>query len=158
VPGGPAVVIDAIGPIKSTDPAQVKAEAEFRKVILAKDRAFYAGDTDRFLSFYADDVVSMQPGLPDVVGKEALAEGLEPFLANYEVAGTLKMKQITVSGDYATRQAEWQEVWTAKDGSGSFYQSGRCLLVWRKINGQWKVVTEFINYVEPPTDLPMDSK
>lgn len=156
---GHAVVIDAAGPIRATDLALVKAEAEFRQAMLAKERAYYAGNAARALSFYADDAVSIQPGMPDIVGKKALAETIEPFLAGYAVTSAeLVVKEITFAGTTATRRAEWEETWTAKDGSGSFHQIGRCLLVWEKIDGKWQVVTELINYLEPPSDVAMDSE
>ena len=110
------------------------------------------------MSFYADNVVSIQPDLPDIVGKTALAEGLKPFLAANHVVGKFTLKQVTVSGDYASRQGEWDETWTANDGSASFHQVGRCLLIWHRINGEWKVVTELANFLVPPTDLPLDAK
>lgn len=153
---GNGVVIDEAGPIRATSPYRAKAEAEFRKVALAKEQAFYAGDTEAVFSFYADDVVSIQPGLPEVVGKEALIAGLQPFLESYTLdSGKLVFKHVNFYGNQATRQAEWEEVWTAKDGSGSFRQVGRCLLVWEKIDGEWKVVSEILNYLEPPTEVVM---
>jgi uncharacterized protein (TIGR02246 family) len=151
-------VLDAAGPLASTEPALARAEIELRKAEVARDRAFYSGNADHFLSFYADDVVSFQPGKAELVGKDAVSEGVEEFLANYHVDGKLTVKRVTVSGDYATRQAEWDETWTANDGSAAFRQVGRCFVSWRKINGEWKVVSEFTQYVVPPTDLAVDVK
>ncbi len=156
LPTGPAVVVDATRTVSGVDPAQAKAEAEFRKVVLRRERAYYAGNIDRFLSFYADDVVSIQPGMPDIVGKQALADSLRPFFAGNHVSGKFTLKEITVSGDFATRQAQWDEVWRANDGSTAFHQVGRCLVVWRKIDGQWKVVKEFANFLVPPTDIAVE--
>ena len=153
LPTGPAVIVDATHSAAAADPAQAKAEAEFRKVVLMRERAYYAGNIDRFLSFYADDVVSIQPGMPDIVGKQGLVEGLRPFLAANRVSGKFTLKEISVSGDLATRQGQWDEVWRANDGSTAFHQVGRCLVVWRKIDGQWKVVKEFVNFLVPPTDI-----
>jgi ketosteroid isomerase-like protein len=148
--GGAVTVLDEAGPVKSP------AEAQFRKVALAKERTYYAGDADRYLSFFADNAVSVQPGVADITGKKAMEEGVRTFLAGYHpVEVKFIMKKVTLAGDYATRQGDWVEVWEANDGSAKFSQHGRCILAWQKVNGQWKVVTEFINYLDPPTDLPL---
>ncbi len=151
-------VVDAAGPLASTDPALARAEIELRRAEVARDRALYSGDADRFLSFYADDVVSFQPGKAELVGKAAVSEGTREFLAGNHVDGKLSVRRVTVSGDYATRQAEWDETWTANDGSSAFRQVGRCFVAWRKINGEWKVVSEFVQYLVPPTDIAMNTK
>ena len=49
--------------------------------------------------------------------------------------------------------AEWEEVVTANDGGAAEHHIGRCILNWEKIDGEWKVVSEYINYLEPPTEL-----
>lgn len=147
-PAGTIVVIDEAGPAKS------QAEAQFRRVALAKERAYYAGDADRYLSFFADDAVSVQPELAEITGKKAMEEGIRTFLADYHpVEAKFVMKDVTLSGDVATRRGDWVEVWAANDGSAQFTQHGRCVLVWQKVNGQWKVVTEFINFLQPPAEV-----
>lgn len=148
-----SVVTDGAGPITTKDPAQAKAEKEFRAAAVAKERAYYAKDYNRLLTFYADNVISVQPGVPEIMGKVAWGEGMKPFLAANDTVGKLTIKKIWVSGNYATRYAEWDEVVTPKDGSKPFHQFGRCILGWQKINGEWKIVSEFINYLVPPTEI-----
>lgn len=147
------VIIDGVGPSKATDPAQAQAENEFLAVVIAKDKAFYAGDVEGHLSYYADNVISVQPGMPDIVGKVALAEGLKPYMENYRIVGTETIKRIWVYGDSATRQAEWEEVVAPKAGGPAVHHIGRCTLNWEKIDGEWKVVSEFVNYLVPPTEI-----
>jgi uncharacterized protein (TIGR02246 family) len=146
-------VIDGAGPITASDPAQAQAEAEFRAVAIAKEQAYYDGDSERFLSYYADDVISVWPEMPEVEGKDALAEGLIPFMEDNHIVGKFTIKRFWVDGDHATRYAEWEEVVTPKDGGQAEHHIGRCILNWEKIDGEWKVVSEFINYLDPPTEL-----
>ena len=148
-----AVVVDGVGPSTASDPAQAQAEDEFLAVSLAKEQAYYNGDFEGHLSYYADDVVSFWPESQEIVGKAALAEGMQSFMEENKVAGTLTVQRIWVSGDKATRQAEWEEVLTPKGGGETQHYIGRCVLTWQKIDGEWKVVSEFINYVEPPTSM-----
>lgn len=153
-----SAVIDGAGPITASDPAQAQAEAEFRAAAIAKEEAFYAGDAAAVLDFYADNVLSVSPEAPEVRGKESLAEGLVPFLEDNQIIGTMTLKQFWVNGDHATRYAEWEEVVTAKDGGAAEHHIGRCILNWEKIDGEWKVVSEFINYLEPPTALAISTE
>jgi ketosteroid isomerase-like protein len=146
-----SVVTDAGGPITATDPAQIRAEEEFRAVAVAKEKAFYAGDYERLISFFADDIISVQPGTAEVVGKTTLGEGMQSYMEANTIVGNLTLKAFWVSGDYATRFAEWEEVISPKDGGKSMRQVGRCFLGWKKLDGEWKVVTEFVNFLVPPT-------
>ena len=146
-----SVVIDGGGPITSTDPAQIQAEKEFRAAALAKEEAFYAGDYERLMSFFADDIISVQPGTPEIIGKAAYSEGMKDYMGANTITGNLTLKEFWVAGDYATRRAEWEEVITPNDGGKPMRQSGRCFLGWKKLGGEWKVVTEFANFLIPPT-------
>lgn len=148
-----SIVVDGVGPSSASDPEQARAEDEFLAAVLAKEQAYYDGDVDALLSFYADDAISTWPESPEIIGKEAIAEGVRPFIENNEVVGNLTVKRINVTGDRATRQAEWEEVVIPNDGSEPVHYIGRCTLEWEKIDGEWKVVSEFINYLEPPTSV-----
>jgi len=148
-----SAVIDAVGPSTASDPAQAQAEDEFLKVAIAKEQAFYAGNFERHLAYYADDIISVWPETPEVVDKATLAEGMKSYMAANQVVGTLTIKRIWVAGNHATRQAEWEEVVTPKDGGKAEHHIGRCTLNWEKIDGNWQVVSEYINYLVPPTEI-----
>ena len=148
-----SAVIDGVGPSTASDPAQAKAEDEFLAVALAKEQAYYNGDFDGTISYYTDDAVSVWPEVPEVVGRAAMGEGLKPYMEANHILGTLTVKRIWVLGNYATRQAEWQEIVTPKDGGEAEYHIGRCILNWEKIDGEWKVTSEYINYLTPPTKI-----
>ena len=104
-----STVVDGVGPSKASDPAQAQAENEFLAAAIAKEQAYYDGDIQGVLAYYADDVVSVWPEAPEVVGKAAMAEGLVPYMEGNTVLGNLVVKHIWVAGDHATRQAEWEE-------------------------------------------------
>jgi ketosteroid isomerase-like protein len=139
--------------LSAFDPAERKAAEEFLTAAIAKEKAYYAGDVEGFLSSYADNVVSTYPEVEETVGKAALAEGLKPYMEGNKIVGNLVIKRIWLYGDHATRQAEWEEWTTARDGSGAEHHIGRCTLNWEKIDGEWKVVSEFVNYLVPPTPI-----
>ena len=146
-------VIDGVGPSTASDPDQAKAEDEFLAIALAKEQAYYNGDFEGTIAYYTDDAVSVWPEVPEVVGRAAMGEGLKPYMDGNIILGTLTIKRIWVLGNYATRQAEWQEIVTPKDGGEAEYHIGRCILNWEKIDGEWKVTSEYINYLVPPTQI-----
>lgn len=148
-----SAVVDGVGPSHASDPAQAKAEDEFLAAAIAKEQAYYDGDIQGVLSYYADNVVSVWPETPEVVGKPNMANGLIPYMKDNDVVGKLTVKHIWVSGDHATRQAEWEEVVTPKNGGRPEHHIGRCTLEWQKIDGKWQVTSEYINYLDPPTEV-----
>ncbi|MFN8490759.1 MAG: nuclear transport factor 2 family protein [Caldilineaceae bacterium] len=147
-----SVVIDGVGPSKAKDAAQAQAENEFLAAAIAKEQTFYAGDAQRVMAYYADNTLSVQPGLPEM-DKAALTQATVPYLNDTQIVGKLTIKRIWVNGDQATRQAEWEEVTEPKAGGPAEHHIGRCTLNWAKIDGQWKVISEYINYLEPPTPV-----
>jgi ketosteroid isomerase-like protein len=149
-----SVVTASVDLATISDPAERRAAEEFLATALAKERAFfYDGDVEGVLSYYADDIISVRPELEEMVGKEALAQDVRPFLENNKVVGNLTIKRIWLDGDRATRLAKWEGWATPKDGGPGARFIGRCLLNWEKIDGEWKVVSEFINFLVPPTAI-----
>jgi uncharacterized protein (TIGR02246 family) len=135
------------------DPAERQAAEEFLAAAMAKEQAFYAGDAEGFLAYYADDVVSVWPEAAEAVGKSAVAEGATAYLEGNQIVGNLSIQRIWLDGNQATRQAQWEEWVTPKDGGPGEHHIGRCTLVWEKIDGEWKVVSEFVNYLAPPAPI-----
>ncbi|MEZ4866586.1 MAG: DUF4440 domain-containing protein [Caldilineaceae bacterium] len=148
-----SVVIDGVGPSTAVDPEQAAAEDEFRTVALAREQAYYDEDYEKYISFYADDVISLEPGTPEIVGKETVAANIKGFWEAYDTVGELTLKRIWVSGNYGTRYAEWEEVVTPADGGKPIHQIGRCFVVWEKIDGEWKIVSSLLHFIEEPTEM-----
>jgi ketosteroid isomerase-like protein len=146
-------VVDAVGPSTASDPAQAQAEDEFREAVLAREHAFYTGDAEGFNSFYADNVVSLEPGTPDRVGKTEIAAGTTSMFETTELVGRFTLKGIWVSGDYATRRGEWEEVTAPIGGGQAEHHIGRCFVGWQKIDGEWKVVSQILNFIVEPTEI-----
>jgi ketosteroid isomerase-like protein len=148
-----SVVVNGVGPSQAADPAQAQAEDEFIKVAMDKEQAFYDGDAARYLSYYADNMVSVQPGVPDFVGKASFAEATAPYITDNNIVGKLTIERVWFYGDHATRQAQWEEVVEPKAGGSAEHHIGRCTLNWEKVDGKWEVVSEYINYLDPPTQI-----
>jgi ketosteroid isomerase-like protein len=136
--------LEALGP----NPSE---EEIFLHAALGKEVAYYSDDLERFLSFFAEDTVSMPPDALPTEGKDALREGMQAFLDEYEISGHSQLVSVEIHGDYATRYLQVWDTLTPKAGGEPILSSGSCVVGWQKINGEWKIVWEIWNS-EP---LPM---
>jgi ketosteroid isomerase-like protein len=143
-----SLIVDAVGPSQATDPAQAQAEDEFRQVVLAREEAFYSQDAETYNSYYADNVISLEPGLEDIVGKAEVSAGPASMFESTELIGKFTLKGIWVSGDYAARWGEWEEVTAPRAGGEAEHHIGRCMVSWQKIDGEWKVVSQILNLIQ----------
>lgn len=120
-------------------------EEQFKQTVLAKEAAYYANDLDRYLSFFADDTISMPPGALPTVGKATLTADMRDFFNHYRVSGHVKLMGVTISGDYATRTLQAWDTITPKGREDPIVNTGSCVAGWKKINGAWKIVWEIWN-------------
>jgi ketosteroid isomerase-like protein len=117
---------------------------KFVETALAYEEAFQAEDVDRVIEFYAPDAVSFPPGYPTSVGRETIEADLQWFFDTFELERDFELAEYEVVGNYATRLGEWTQTLTPAEGD-PIVETGRCMLGWRKINGEWKVVWEIWN-------------
>jgi ketosteroid isomerase-like protein len=129
--------------------ADTGREDQIREANAAFEDAYAAGDVERLMECYADDAVSMPPGYPASVGKAAIKDDFEMFFEVFTVEERdLEIVDIWISGDLAARRAEWSQ--TLNDGSGSFTEFGKCVVGFKKIRNEWKVIWEiWNNHPEP---------
>jgi len=131
--------------------AATSAQVEqFRKSVLAAEEAFQSGNVDRIIGYYADDAISNPPGFPVSKGKTAIKADLQTYFDTYAMKRDFKLISVDVAGDYATRYGEWSQTLTPKAGGDPITETGRCVLGWKKVNGEWKVAWEIWNTYEPP--------
>lgn len=129
-----------IAPVSEADKGK-----EFVETALAYENAFQSGDVDRIIDFYAPDAVSFPPGYPTSEGREAIEADLRWFFGEFGLARDFTLADYEIVGNYATRLGEWTQTLTPKTGGDPIVETGRCMLGWKKINGEWKVVWEIWN-------------
>ena len=79
-----------------------------------------------------------------IVGKEAIRADFEWFFGTFTVEQRdLEIVDIWISGNLATRRAEWSQ--TLNDGSSSFTEFGKCVVGFKKMGNEWKVIWEIWN-------------
>jgi ketosteroid isomerase-like protein len=96
-------------------------------------------DIDAILNFFSENVVVQAPNMPQFEGIEALRNFYtEFFKVLVSIEGGSTKVEISEAGDMA-----WDYGWNraAYEGpEGPFEDEGKYLEVWKKINGEWKVV------------------
>lgn len=118
---------------------------KFVETALAYEEAFQSEDVDRIIEFYAPDAVSFPPGFPTSEGREAIEADLHWFFSEFDLERDFTLGDYQVVGNYATRLGEWTQTLTPEAGGDPIIETGRCMLGWSKINGEWKVVWEIWN-------------
>ena len=132
-------VMQAGAPAKTDKSAD---EAAIRAIYAKFLPAFAAGDAAAIAAPFADDGVEIQAGAPAAKGREAIQKmyaGLFSSMKNVTVRlGDLSV-HVADAGDFAIVEGPFQMSFT--DAKGKKQEDrGTTLTVFRKINGEWKVL------------------
>jgi ketosteroid isomerase-like protein len=100
-----------VGACQTADAPVPEAESrqEFVETALAFEEAFQAGDVEQIIEFYAPDAVSLPPGYPPSVGREAIETDLRYLFDEFALDRSFELVDYQVEGDYATRLGEWTQ-------------------------------------------------
>jgi len=113
--------------------------SEIRTVIKGVEEAYTAGDVDRFVGFFSDDVVAMPPKMAPVVGIEDWTKLCMMFARWSKSDVVMETKNITVLADSAI---EWHiEASTVTDPeTGEFNRNySKGIWIFRRDDGHWKI-------------------
>ncbi len=121
---------------------KVDPEAQFIETVNAVEEAVKANDLDRLMEFYADDVVTILPGMPPLVGKEAVRDDWAYFFDTFTLERDAELVYVNVDGDSAVRRMAWTNTLTPKDGSDAIIDTGNCVVGFKKVGGEWKIAWE----------------
>ena len=150
-----ALVMFFVGCASAPKPApdtRIADEKAIREADAAWLKAVAAKDVDKALSFWVDDCITMEPGRPIVVGKEAVRKLWQDSMALPDMSVTWTTTQIVVAkaGDIAYQYGPYE--FSMKDSKGKPVQErGKYLTVWRKqADGNWRVVIDTFNSDAPP--------
>jgi ketosteroid isomerase-like protein len=139
---------------EETAAQQAVAEEQFREAVMEVENAFQSGDVDRIIEYYAEDAISMPPGFPTSIGREAIEADLRFFFDEFTMDREFTLVDVDMRGDYATRRGEWTQILTPKASGEPIVEVGRCVLGFKKVNDEWKVAWEIWNTYEPATTGP----
>lgn len=99
-----------------------------------------AMDTEKSLTFWAPDAIVQPAGQPQIQGTEGIRALYKHFFESgmlKSFQGTATKVEVAASGDLA-----WEygvNKFVLKGPTGDLLDTGKYLIVWKKINGEWMV-------------------
>ena len=113
--------------------------------------AIAARDSTTLGNMYADDAHLLAPNMARVDGKDAIRHAWVDFMATpgMELVGTSNTKMISEAGDMVVELGTY--VFKFQDKSGKAQaDNGKYVTVYKKVNGEWKIVVDTFN-----SDMPI---
>ena len=115
--------------------------------------ALAAGDVKKMLSFYADDAINVSPNEAPIRGREAIDADLQNMVASMKKTSqkvVTTREKAEISGDLGYVEGEYLN--TGRRSNGEAVETrGTFLDIWKRINGQWKIVYSTYNQINPPS-------
>ena len=107
--------------------------------------AFAAKDIAAIENMMAPDALLLSPGAPAVQGAKAIAETWKGWseLANVAVTFGAERIEASASGDMAYDYGTY--IFAFDGDKGRVIEKGKYIVVWKKIDGAWKVAADIYN-------------
>ena len=108
------------------------------------------GGGKAFVSWFADDAVTLSNGKPAVLGRGAIAQTADWNPKNYQLSWVAQGAQMGPSNDMGFTWGRYEGRSTDHNGK-PVLTSGRYITIWKKLpNGSWKVAMD-ASADEPPS-------
>ena len=109
------------------------------------DAAVKARDIDKILSFYAPDAVEMPANAQIFAGHEAIRKWYGSWVTDTAVSNTFGpvVTEVAASGDLAFDRGTYHFIQNTP--KGPVEDIGKYIVIWRKIDGQWKAIVDISN-------------
>ncbi len=143
----------AISTLFAAAPARAHDSEAIAGIIRALDKqwvaAIAARDTAAVANLYTPDGLFMAPGAPAAQGREAIAKAWGGLFGLKNLSLTFTPTRIDVAsrGDMAADIGAYEL--TFDTDQGRVEDTGKYVIVWRKVNGAWKAAADIFN-----TNLP----
>lgn len=140
-----ALALTACAPPAPPPPDTAADEAALKADPGAWMESYNAGNADAIAEHYTDDALLMAPGAPAQQGKAAIREFIAADIVKSKAAG-LKFNNGDATGVGVSGDMGWVSgVFTVTDASGATIDAGKYLSVFRRTNGQWKLIRDTWN-------------
>lgn len=147
------VIAIAVGSLGCGGGSTVDLRAE-EEAIRRLDRQWQAAvdarDVAAAAAFFASDAVLMPANGPMIVGREGIEAWFSEWLPVPEISNAFEPDQIEVaaSGDLAYDRGTYRFVMDTPEGRAE--DVGKYVVVWKKIDGEWRAALDMSN-----SDLPL---
>ena len=114
--------------------------------------ALSRGDLDSLMSAYADDVISLPPNQPALVGKAAVQTMWEQTLTDFAIQVSVNVEEVEVAGSWAFERGTFKMKLSPRAGGAPIEDTGKYLDVLRQqADGSWKYSRVSWNSSQPAT-------
>lgn len=118
--------------------------------------ALQTSDIEKIISFFAPEAVAMSPNSPICVGLQAIRGKNESQFADTTLlyktySSTIDIINVSSSGDLA--YVRGSDRISTKTPNGLVEEKSKWIDIWKKINGEWKVIVNIWN-----SDMPLSGK
>jgi ketosteroid isomerase-like protein len=116
--------------------------------------AMNAKDSTATANFYADDARLMPAGMARIDGKDGIRSALAGFQATPGFTFTLTSteKMVSEAGDLVVDVGTYRLAWTGAKGKPA-EDVGKYVTVFKKVNGEWKMVVDTFNSDKPMSGM-----
>lgn len=116
--------------------------------------AVAARDTNAIVNMYADDAHLMPANAPRADGKDAVRQGWVGFLSipGMELTSVSNTKIVSEAGDMVVDLGSFVFKFEPQPGK-PITDTGKYTTVFRKVNGEWKIVVDMFNSDIPVTGM-----
>ncbi len=131
------------------DPAAIGAAID--SITTAFFGAVTARETTLVVGFYADDAHVLPANAPRADGKDAIRQVWAGFLSTpgLQMTVTPNTKHVSEAGDMVVDLGSYVMNW--QDAKGKpMSDTGKYVTVFKKVNGEWKIVVDTYNSDMPP--------
>ena len=135
----------------STPMSTGDAESYIKQADVAFGTAMRTNDMDALINNYSMDATLMPPNLPAAHGPSAIRATWSGFLGQFSSNDlTLTPDDVQQSGDLAVETGRYMVHVVPKGTTMQVTDSGKYIVVWKKIDGRWKIYRDIFN-----SDLPV---
>lgn len=134
----------------ATENESASYDAAIRSVVAAWLDQIRKKDAAAIAKNYTEDGSLMPPGAPIATGREAIEKAWKGMMDTPGFELTFEPAAIVVSsaGDMAMDRGTYRSSWTGPDGT--LTDTGKYVVVWRNVGGEWKAAADIFNSDGPP--------
>jgi len=122
-----------------------------------KTDALKAGDTDRWIALFTEDIIFMPPNEAIAKGKDAIRQWVQPYFDQFDMDEAYSFDEIEVSGNWAFARVTGPFKFTPKAGGETIQQVSKSIWIFkRQADGSWKGSHCIWNSNNPPPQAPTE--
>ena len=142
-----------LGCTQQAEQPAVSTEADRQAIDQVREQEVAAINTgDLSLGYAADDIITMPPGEPALVGKAALQAWMEGFMSQATASLSYASTDVIVAGDLAVEHYAGTLTLTPVGGGDSVDEAFKGIHVYqRQADGSWKLTHDIWNLDVPPS-------